>query len=87
MPEPRNFDALLESLTGEKSDKDSPQIALGRPAVLGWTAQAPGLRDLLPLLRKADPARFGLVMRSLLRIELLGREGVLLVTPAEIDAR
>jgi protease-4 len=89
MPEPRNFfDALVESLTGQKKDQDTPQIILGAPkGTAGWTSQAPGLRDLLPLVRKADPSRFQQIIRALLRIELLGGEGVLLVTPAEIDVR
>ncbi len=90
MPEPRNFfDALMEGLTGEKQDKNTPQIAVSGPSAdaPGWTAQAPAIRELLPLLRGLDPLRFEQVTRSLLRIELLGRESVLLVTPAEIGVR
>lgn len=90
LPEPRNFmDALVEGLTGEKKDKDSPQISIdAAPAAgFGWSLQAPAIRDFLPMLRKADPERFKTVLRSLMRIELLAQEGVLLVTPAEINVR
>ncbi len=93
MPEPRNFlDALVEGLTGESKDKNNPQILLdsGTAPLLqrfGWTTSAPGVRDLLLVLQHSDPVRFLEVVRSLMRIELLAQEGVLLVTPTEINVR
>lgn len=94
MPEPRNFfDALVEELTGENKEKETPQIsidggnAMAGRALSGWTAHAPAIRDLLPFLRQTDPVRFREVLRALQRIELLGRNGVLLVTPTDLEIR
>lgn len=89
MPESRNFiELLVESLTGEKKEKDSQQLDSGmRGLPLGWTAKAPGIQEMLPMLQRLDPETFKLVARSLMRIEMLGSERVMLVTPAEIVIR
>jgi protease IV len=87
IPESKSFgDLLVEALTGEKKDKDSPQIHLSMPG-LGWTTQAPAIHELLGMLSKADPERCRTVVRSLMRIEMLGQERVMLVTPTEISVR
>jgi hypothetical protein len=50
-----------------------------------WTLSAPFVQELLPMLRKLDPGRVKVVLRSLLRIELLNREHMLLALPSEIS--
>ncbi len=86
MPEPKNFmDLFMEGLTGEKKDEDTDnvQIATGK----SWTLKSPAIRELLPLLQAADPQRFRVVLRSLMRIELLGSERALMVIPSELTIR
>jgi len=87
MPEPKNFiDMLVKSLSGEKPEKDEGEISMSMQ-LRSWTTQVPMIRDLLPALRQADPDHFQTVLRSLMRIELLGRERALLCLPAEISIR
>lgn len=85
-PEAKNvLDLLVEGLSGEKKDDDHRYLdtaAGGLPR--GWTTQVPGIREMLPMLERMDPEQFKLVVRSLMRIEMLGRERVLMVMPGEI---
>ncbi len=83
-PEPKNFmDVFIRSLTGQEEDKDVDDVQASSGALM-WTTQSPALREFLPMLRQLDPARAETVLKSLLRIELLGRENVLLVLPTEL---
>jgi protease-4 len=83
VPEPKNiFEQLLESASGqEKSDED---VSV-RPALAGhskaslWHAAAPYLKGL-------DPQRTESVFRAFQQLEILEREGVVLMTP-EISVR
>lgn len=86
LPKPENFiDLLVRSLTGE-TDEDGGRLRLsGQPA--GWSTDQAGLREALSALGSLDPARARAVWRSLLRIELLGRERVLLTLPQELLIR
>lgn len=86
LPEQKNFiDMLIKSLMGESPDEEGGTVSMR--AELGWTLQVPVVRDLLPALRRIDPAKAQVIERSLLRVELLAREGVLMVLPAEITVR
>ncbi|HRR86680.1 MAG TPA: signal peptide peptidase SppA [Phycisphaerae bacterium] len=86
LPEPKNFmDLFIRSLTGQEEDDEGVDVAvtIDEP----WTLKLPFARELLPALKALDPDRAKLVLRSLLRIELLGREHVLLALPCEISIR
>ncbi|GMU24564.1 MAG: signal peptide peptidase SppA [Phycisphaerae bacterium] len=91
LPERKNFfDLLLKSLTGEELEDDGLTLraaGIEGAARLGWTLQTPGVREILPALRALDPQKTRTVLRSLLRIELLGHEGTLLVVPGELTIR
>ncbi len=85
LPEPKNFvDLILKSLMGESPDDDSVNLRAAAPR-LGWTLQDPAIREMLPALKAIDPHKAQMILRSLLRIELLAREPALLVTPTEIN--
>lgn len=86
LPEPKNFmDLFIRSLTGQEEDDEGVDVAvtIDEP----WTLRLPFAGELLPALKALDPDRAKLVLRSLLRIELLGREHVLLALPCEISIR
>jgi protease IV len=86
LPEPQNFmDLLLRSLSGQEEDGEGVDVAVKTRTP--WTLQAPFAQELLPMLRKLDPTRARTILRSLLRIELLGREHVLMALPGEIEIR
>jgi protease IV len=86
LPEPQNFmDLIIRSLSGQEEDEEGVDVAV--KADTPWTLQAPFAQQLLPMLKKLDPTRARTILRSLLRIELLGREHVLMALPSEIDIR
>ena len=85
LPEPANLiDLFIQGLTGEEKDEGADVAIRTRRF---WTLEAPGIRELLQTVRHLDQRRAGMVLRSLLRIELLGQERALLVLPAEIIVR
>jgi len=87
LPEPRNFmDLLMRGLSGKEEDEEGADVEVAAKA-WHWTLKTPAVRQLLPALQKIDPHRAGVILRSLLRIELLGREHTLLVLPGEITIR
>ena len=85
MPEPKNvLEALLEGASGEEKNEDEGKTTLSLPtAVAGhgslWNAALPHLRGL-------DPRRVDAVLRAFEQLEILEREGVVLMTP-EITVR
>jgi len=86
MPEPQNFmDLFLRSLTGQEEQDEGVDVAITTDTP--WTLQLPFTQELLPALKKLDPERAKAILRSLLRIELLGREHMLLALPSEISIR
>ena len=86
MPEPENFmDLFLRSLTGQEEQDEGVDVAITTDTP--WTLQLPFTQELLPALKKLDPERAKVILRSLLRIELLGREHMLLALPSEISIR
>ncbi|GMV96405.1 MAG: putative protease IV SppA [Phycisphaerae bacterium] len=86
LPEKKNFiDLLMKSLMGQSPEDE--EVAVQALPRLGWTLQASAVRELLPALRQMDPFKARAVIRSLMRIELLAREGTLMVLPAEITVR
>jgi len=86
LPEPQNFmDLFLRSLTGQEEDEEGVDVAV--KADTPWTLKAPFAQELLPMLERLDPTRARTILRSLLRIELLGRDHVLMALPGELDIR
>jgi len=82
LPEPKSFlDAFIGELSGDYDDDDADITARH------WTLKSPAIQKLLPMLRQIAPRRFQAVLRSLLRIELLGSENALLVMPNEVIIR
>ncbi len=83
LPEPQNFmDLFIRGLTGQEEEDEGVDVAITTDTP--WTLNAPFVRELLPMLEKLDPARVKTILRSLLRIELLNREHMLLALPSEI---
>lgn len=86
LPEPQNFmDLFLRSLTGQEEQDEGVDVAITTDTP--WTLRLPFVQELLPALKKLDPVRAKAILRSLLRIELLGREHMLLALPCEISIR
>ena len=76
-PEPKNFlDQILESASGEK---DEDAVSLAASAASSWQSNLHSA--LLPQLRGLDPARVDAVLRAFCQLEILNREGVVLMTP------
>ncbi len=77
VPQPKNFlETLLEELTGEKEE--------GK----GLDARVPSLLDLaMPYLKHLDPQRLAAVKQALWRLELIRKEGVVLMMPEFILGR
>jgi len=72
VPEPRSF---LEQLMADSTGKNEPNgVSLGgdRPSILQLA---------LPYLQQMDASRVGLIKRALLRLDLIQREGVVLMMP------
>jgi protease-4 len=77
VPPPKNFlESLLEELTGEKEE--------GK----GLDARVPSLLDLaMPHLKQLDPQRLAAVKQALWRLELIRKEGVVLMMPEFVLGR
>lgn len=87
LPEPRNFmDLFVRGLTGQE-EQDDEGVDIAVTTDMPWVFQVPFVQQLLPSLQKLDPGRARTILRSLLRIELLNREHVLMALPAEISIR
>lgn len=81
VPRAKNFlEILLEDADDATDDRKGLDVAT-RPAGLKLGVSAPILEMAAPFLSALDPARAQLVRSTLQRLELLQREGVLLVTP------
>jgi len=78
VPRPKNFlDLFMRSLGAEEDD-------VVRLTGTRWPITAPAMQALAPMLAAAEPARVRAVVRTLMRLDLLCREGVLAVMPAEL---
>jgi protease-4 len=78
VPEPKSFiDLLLEGTSG---DSDDDNVALG--ALPGKAGLKPQLLDAaLPALRGLDPQRAKSLLRAIEQLDVLHREGAVLMTP------
>lgn len=78
VPEPKNFlDELLKELSGEEDEKSR----FGLLIRLGGGAQLSLVELALPHLRGLDPARVKTVTSALRNLQLLQREGAVLLMP------
>jgi protease IV len=85
VPEPKNvIEKLLEGASGQEKDEDDAKATLGVPAAL--TGNSSVWRAALPYLQGLDPQRAEAVVRAFQQLEILNREGVVLMTP-EVEFR
>jgi protease-4 len=83
MPEPRDFlTALIEDMSGQ-GERPS-DIAVGAPTEASAVRTSPLLDSLLPVLSQLDPERACALRLAVQRIELIRREGVVLMMPEDI---
>jgi len=79
LPKPKTFLDLFMKGLGADEDDDNASAAAS-----SWPVAAPGLEMLAPVLKPLGPARARMIARFLMRVDLLGRERVLTVLPAEM---
>lgn len=79
VPEPKNIlEKLLEEASGDKDD--SPGLSLTAPfLVKGHSGSI--IELAMPHLKHLDPERVGLIMAALQRLQLIQREGAILMMP------
>jgi len=78
IPEPPN---IFQLMFGGGQEDEYTRIG-SQPSLFG--AGSPLLESVLPLIRSLDPARADAVMATLKRLDILNREGVLMMTPWEL---
>jgi len=77
VPEPKNFlERLMEQATGA-GDDEAGQVALPRPTHAGGSL----VEMAMPYLQHLDPQRVRLVTLAIERLDLMRREGVVVVMP------
>jgi protease-4 len=81
VPEPKNF--LEQLLEPDSDDKTSEK----RLVSLFGSSDSSWLRAALPVFEKLDPARLDALRLALVRLDLLQREGVVLMAPEMILGR
>jgi len=79
LPKPKTFLDLFMKGLGADEDDDNASAAAS-----SWPVAAPGLEMLAPVLKQLGPVRARMIARFLMRVDLLGRERVLTVLPAEM---
>ena len=80
VPEPRNFIEMLMAGAGGMDEDDAKRLDTAPRA--RWTPRQPSVVDLaLPHLQGLDPQKVAPIKQALLRLELLRREGVVLMMP------
>lgn len=84
VPEPKNFmEQILEELSGDKDDDKGKGLSARPPA----GAQQTNLVDLaMPYLKHLDPQRAKAITNALRQLQLLQREGVIMMMPEMILA-
>ena len=87
VPRAKNFlEVLMEQSVNDEADRKGLDVAAGRP-LLPAAGSLPLFELAVPYLKLLDPARAALVRQALGRIELLQREGVVLMMPEMMMGR
>lgn len=80
LPRPKNFlELLMKGFGVDQDDEDGDSVAAAR-----WPVASPAMQWLAPALQQLGPERSRMVVRWLLRLDLLRRERVLTVLPTEM---
>ena len=78
-PKPKNFiEELIAELTGGKDEDDSKYLSVARGAQMSRGALVDAA---LPYISQLDPARVGVIVRSLRQLETMQDEGCVLAMP------
>ena len=86
-PEPKTFiDLFMQGMSGQDDSEDNG-YDVKASALTGFSLKAPGVTAMLDTLKRLDPVGLRTVMRSLMRIELLANEGVLMALPGSLRIR
>jgi protease-4 len=87
VPEPKNFmDVLFKEMTGE-GERPTDLTFKTALAAIGAPSSASIFDTLLPALNKLDPLRVSALLQGLKRLELIHREGVVVMMPMEFIVR
>lgn len=85
IPKPRNFlDMLMQELTGQGERPSDITVHVGLRLL---DSKSPLFQTLLPALQRFDPLRVQALIRAVQKIELIHREGVVVVMPQELIIR
>ncbi len=78
VPEPKNF---LEKLMEQSTGDDDDEIAIGANPAAAQVANVSLMNAALPYLHDMDATKVDAVLRALTQLDILKREGVVLMTP------
>jgi ClpP class serine protease len=84
IPEPRD---IITELLEESSGQGERPTDISLSAGFGPLASHPTLAPLLALLRQADPQKARAIRQALQRIDLICREGVVMMMPFDVTVR
>jgi protease-4 len=86
IPKSKNLlEMFMEAFTGKQEDEDQFSLSASTRTLL--QADSPLMQSVLPLLQQLDPQRTQAVWRTLMRLELIHREGVITMMPEELIIR
>lgn len=84
IPEPTD---LITQLLGESAGQGERPTDISLSGGIGSLASHPTLAPLLDLLRRTDPEKARVIRHALQRIDLIGREGVIMMVPFDAMIR
>jgi protease-4 len=84
IPEPTD---LITQLLGESAGQGERPTDISLSGGIGSLASHPTLAPLLDLLRRTDPEKARVIRQALQRIDLIGREGVIMMVPFDAMIR
>jgi hypothetical protein len=84
VPEPKNFiEKLIEKSSGNEDEDENRRVMTPAAGIAGMAGRASLVDLAMPYLKNLDPARVGMIRAALEKLQLLDKEGVLLVMPQE----
>ncbi len=84
IPRPKEPIEMLMEMFGGGPDDDEEEVEVRAAPARLFTLDSPLMQTVLPVLQKLDPQRVRAMMRTLQRLELIHREGVITMMPQEI---